>query len=75
MFVGTEAHLVERLAAANAGRVTVEVLAHSICPNMYVTDQQSVLDLLQDWPEKNKVTVPEAVAADAKKALERMLAL
>ena len=73
--IGTEANLVERLAKQQAGRVSVKVLRPSVCANMAKTNEQNLLDVLQNWPEACRIQVPEEVAADARIALRRMLAL
>ena len=75
IFVGTESHLVRRLAAQQAGRVSVEVLRTSICPNMAKTNAANLLQVLRDWPERSIVRVPAALAADARRCLDRMLSL
>jgi quinolinate synthase len=71
--IGTEHNLVERLAAENAGRVTVKALAPSVCANMSRTNEENLLSLLTGWPAANEVHVPKDVAADARKCLEKML--
>jgi quinolinate synthase len=73
--VGTELNLVERLAEQQAGRVTVKVLAPSVCANMAKTNEENLLAILTEWPEANRVRVPPDVAALARTALERMLQL
>jgi len=73
--VGTEVNLVERLARQHAGRITVKVLAPSVCRNMNMTSENSILTLLQNWPAGNRIIVDLQVAAKARTALERMLAL
>lgn len=73
--VGTEANLVERLAKQQAGRVSVKVLRPSVCANMAKTNEQNLLDVLENWPKPCEIHVPEDVAADARVALQRMLAL
>ena len=73
--VGTEANLVERLAKQQTGRVTVKVLRPSVCANMAKTNEQNLLDVLQNWPKLCEVHVPQDVATDARIALQRMLAL
>ena len=75
VFVGTEVHLVRRLAALHKGRVDVRPLAPSVCPNMARTHARNLLALLTDWPESARVRVPASLAVDARTALERMLAL
>lgn len=73
--VGTEVNLVERLARIHAGRVTVKVLAPSVCRNMSMTSEKSLCEVLEHWPQANVIRVPESVAGEARTALERMLAL
>jgi len=73
--IGTELNLVQRLAEQHRGRVNVKVLAPSVCANMSKTNEQNLLDLLENWHDERIVRVPEAVAKDAGMALERMLEL
>ncbi len=73
--VGTEQHLVERLADKWRGRKTVKSLAGSVCANMAKTTPEALLALLEKWPESLKVTVEPTVASEARLALDRMLAL
>lgn len=74
--VGTEGHLVERLAMQHAARgVTVKALHPSICANMAKTNERNLLAVLRDWPESCRISVAEDVAAEARLALSRMLAL
>jgi quinolinate synthase len=73
--IGTEQNLVERLAAEHAGRVTIKALAPSVCANMARTNEENLLEVLEDWPADRVVRVPEPVAASARRALERMLSL
>ncbi len=75
IFIGTESHLVRRLAAQYRSRLTVDVLRTSICPNMARTNTQNLLKVLKDWPDRNIVRVPAAVAAEARLCLDRMLSL
>ena len=75
IIVGTETHLVDRLAAEQQGRVTVKPLTHSICPNMARTTPEKLGAVLAQWPKRNIVRVPPALAAEARQALERMLTL
>jgi quinolinate synthase len=75
IFVGTEAHLVRRLAEQHKDRVTVKTLAHSFCPNMAKTNEQNLLTLLREWPDRNIIRVPAHIAKDARLSLERMLSL
>jgi quinolinate synthase len=73
--VGTEQHLVERLAAEHAGRVTVKTLAPSVCGNMAKINPENLLAVLRAWPAEREVHVPPDTAAPAREALERMLGL
>jgi len=75
--IGTEIHLVERLAAQNPDK-TVVPLARSQCGAMYRITPQSlayVLDELTQGRLVNRVRVPKSIQKWANKALERMLAL
>ena len=72
--IGTEVNLVERLAEQHKNRVTVKALSPSVCANMARTNEQNLLDVLTQWPDGCRVRVPTAVADDARKALDRMLA-
>jgi len=73
--IGTERHLVERLAAEYRGRKTVLTLWPSGCANMARTTPAKLLDLLNSWPVRNRITVPDDVAPDARLALDRMMRL
>lgn len=78
--VGTETHLVERLAAKHAGRLSVRNLApnQSYCRMMSLVDVKHlawVMDNLADGTVVNQITVEDPVRAEATIALERMLAL
>jgi quinolinate synthase len=73
--IGTEINLVERLAEAQQGRIVVKALQPSVCANMAKTNVHNLLDLLRNWPPDNRVTVAPDAAGDARRALERMLAL
>ncbi len=74
--VGTEGHLVERLAMQHAARgVTVKSLHPSICSNMAKTNERNLLAVLRDWPASCRISVPPDVADGARQALTRMLSL
>ena len=75
ILVGTEFNLVERLAAEQAGRVTVKALSPSVCANMSKTNELNLLALLRDWPDSCRIDVDSRIAVAARKALERMLQL
>ena len=77
--VGTEIHLVDRLAREHPDR-TVVSLDPLVCPcsTMFRIDLPHlawVLDGLVSGEVRNRITVDEATAADARVALERMLAI
>jgi len=75
LIIGTEQHLVERLASEQAGRLTVKCLKPSICANMAKTNEQNLLRLLEAWPAATQIHVAPAIASDARVALQRMLEL
>ncbi len=77
--IGTEIHLVDRLTKEHEDR-TVVSLDPMVCPcsTMFRIDLPHlawVLEGLVDGVVRNRITVPEKVAADARVALERMLAI
>lgn len=78
--VGTETHLVNRLAKAAAERdVSVRIVSdcQCLCTTMYRIDQQHllwVLDNLAKGKVVNEIAVPTQVREPALLALERMLA-
>jgi len=39
------------------------------------TNEQNLLKVLKDWPDRSLVRVPAAVAAEARLCLDRMLSL
>jgi quinolinate synthase len=77
--VGTEFHLVNRLAARHAGRgVTVHMLSDRkcMCAQMFRIDPQHllwVLDNLAEGRVVNRVAVEADVARQARLAVERMI--
>ena len=79
--VGTEVHLVSRLAKAAAVRgVEVRILSdcQCLCTTMYRIDQPHLLwalDHLAEGRVVNRISVHQDARADAVKALERMLSL
>lgn len=75
VLIGTELNFVERVALTQKGRITVKALKPSVCANMAKTNESNLLTLLRDWPESQRVSVDAATAAEARVALERMLAL
>jgi len=78
VIVGTEIHLVKRLAEEEKGKREIIPLARSICPNMYKINLAKLLFTLESIKQGKdelglKVRVPEPVKSQAKKALEKML--
>lgn len=79
--IGTEVHLVNRLARQAAQRgVHVQMLSrcHCLCATMYRINQQHLLwalDNLARGTVVNRIEVPPAIAKHALISLERMLAL
>ncbi len=79
-YVGTEVHMVQRLAANNPDK-TVRPLGTgsgrpAMCVQMAMIDLPHllwVLDGLADGTAVNRVTVPPDLAADARLALQRMI--
>ncbi len=72
--VGTEINMVARLARQHPEKRVVP-LARSLCPNMFKTSLADLCWTLESLGEVNEVFVEEGVARDAKRALDRMLAL
>jgi quinolinate synthase len=75
--VGTELNMVERLRALNPGK-SVEPLDRQVCLNMSKNTRRDLLATLlaiEGGDASTEVLVPEGVASDARKAIERMLEL
>lgn len=72
--IGTETHLVQRLAAETPDKQVME-LHRSICPNMARITPEKLLRTLEHLGRENLVTVEPEVRRDAKLALDRMLTL
>ena len=77
--IGTETHLVDRLARRHAGRLTVRNLSpsRSDCRTMGLVDQRHLLWVMEHLVEGdvvNRIVVDEPTRTDATLALERMLA-
>ena len=72
--VGTEVNLVTRLASEYPDK-RIEVLARSLCPNMFRITPGHLLETLDRLGEIDEVVVPEVDRRGARLALERMLAL
>jgi len=73
--IGTESHLVKRLAEEFKDRLVIKMLRGSFCPNMAKTNEQNLLRILTDWPDRARVRVPASLIPDARLCLERMLKL
>jgi quinolinate synthase len=72
--MGTEANMVLRAAKKNAGRVEIIPLKEVYCDDMAkITLWKLAMSLTGVTKGHGKVELPEAVAADAKKALDAML--
>ena len=71
--IGTEVGILHRLRKENPLKAFYEVSPLCDCPNMKLVTLEKVLWSLEDM--QYEVTVPEAVLAGARKAIERMLAI
>jgi len=74
IIIGTEVNLINRLALENPDKNVFD-LHYSLCPNMFKISLKNLLWSLENIGKINVVTVPEAIKADARLALDRMLAL
>lgn len=74
IIIGTEINLVSRLALEHGDKEILE-LHYSLCPNMFKTSPKDLLRTLENLEQRNVIHVPEEIKADAKLALDRMLAL
>jgi quinolinate synthase len=70
--IGTEVNLVARLAYEHPDK-TIFPLSRSLCPNMWRVDLPHLLNVLENFEPEDEVHVPDAIAADARIALENML--
>jgi len=73
IIVGTEIGMIYRLAKENPDKKFYPADNRAICPNMKMTTLEKILWSLEDL--KTEVKVPEKVAAKARFAIERMLAI
>ena len=71
--VGTEEGLLHRLRKDNPEKQFILAYEGAICPNMKLNTLERLYVALKE--EKHVVTVPEPIAKQARKALERMLEL
>lgn len=72
--IGTEINLIHRLALEHPDKKVME-LHRSLCPNMFRINLKNLLWTLEGIGKFNVVAVPEAIKADARLALDRMLKL
>ncbi len=72
--MGTEVNLIDRLALENPDKNVLN-LHHSLCPNMFKINPKNLLWALENIGKINVIAVPEETKADARMALDRMLAL
>jgi quinolinate synthase len=68
--IGTEVGMLHRLATQQPNK-EFSALAETVCPNMKRTHLEDAIRALEQ--KKYRVTVPENVRKDAKKALDKML--
>lgn len=71
--VGTEEHLVRRLALRKEPKIVS--LRPIICEDMGLTTPEQILHVLQTWDESCRVKVQDDLVLDARASVERMLAL
>ena len=75
IIIGTELHLVNRLAALHGGRVAIHPLRPSACRNMALTTEARLLALMENWPKENEIHVDQKLKENAALALQRMLGM
>jgi len=71
--IGTEVGMIYRLTKENPSKEFYPLRENAVCQNMKKTTLEKVLGALQTL--EPRVTVPEEVAAKARRAIERMLAV
>ena len=71
--IGTEVGILHRLRKENPGKTFYPASEESFCEFMKLNDLEGVRDSLENL--EHRVTVPEEVAARARGAIERMVAL
>jgi len=71
--IGTEVGILHRLAKENPGKQFIHASRFADCPNMKLCTQEKILWSLEDMAPE--VTVPEEIAAGARRAIQRMLDL
>ncbi|MBQ7618278.1 MAG: quinolinate synthase NadA [Desulfovibrio sp.] len=75
LILGTEGHLVERLAKRHADKLKISPLFKTYCPDMSATTEEKLLKLLQDLQtnQAKPVRLNQEELAPAKEALDLML--
>jgi quinolinate synthase len=71
--IATEVGILHRLKKENPGKEFIIAYDGAICPNMKLNTLERIYLSLKE--EKHQVTVPDTVAKEARKALERMFSL
>jgi len=71
--VGTEVGILHRLKKESPNKEFIPAFAKAICPNMKLTNLEKILWSLEE--EETQIEVPEDIAARAKSAIDRMLAI
>jgi quinolinate synthase len=71
--IGTEVGMIHRLKKENPDKEFYPLTSNAICQNMKKTDLAKILRALQTL--EPRVTVPEEIAAKARRSIERMLAV
>jgi quinolinate synthase len=74
LVIGTEINMVSRLANENPDKKVVPLM-RSLCPNMFKISLGKLCHTLENLGEIGEVFVTEDIKENAKKALDRMLAL
>jgi quinolinate synthase len=73
LIVGTEEGMLHRLRKDNPSKKFILAYEGAVCPNMKLNTLDRLYSALKE--EKHLITVPEPIAKQARKALERMLEL
>ncbi len=71
VIVGTETGLIHRLQQENPDKTFLPLLEQAVCPNMKLTNLESVAAALREM--KHPINVPEEMRPNARAAIERML--
>ena len=73
IIVGTEIGIIHRLKKENPGKKFIPASEQAVCPNMKQITLEKILWALEEMAPE--VTVPEEIRLEAKKAVDRMLAI